>query len=136
MLDKHAPVSTGLNRRFSLAKVMIVDDDKTTVKLLRTLLELDGFDVSIVPLGADVLHQARNVHPDIFLIDYHLTDTDGVEVISTLRGDPVFCNSPIVMASGLDVESEAMSAGATTFLVKPFEPDALSVLFNQLIAAQ
>jgi DNA-binding response OmpR family regulator len=119
-----------------LAKVMIVDDDKTTVKLLRTLLELDGFDVSIVALGAEVLHQARKVRPDLFLIDFHLADIDGVEVINSLRADASFASSPIVMASGLDVETEALKAGATTFLVKPFEPDTLSVLFNQLIAAK
>jgi two-component system chemotaxis response regulator CheY len=129
-------IGVHLNRRVAVAKVMIVDDDRTTVKLLRTLLELDGFDVSIVPLGSDVLQQARKERPDLFLIDYHLADIDGVEVIVSLRADPSFANSPIVMASGLDVETEARKAGATTFLVKPFEPDALSALFNQLIAAK
>lgn len=114
---------------------MIVDDDKTTVKLLRTLLELDGFDVSIAPLGAGVLAQALEVQPNLFLIDYHLSDMDGVEVIRTLRADPHFADAPIIMASGLDVEDEALKAGATMFLVKPFEPDALPTLFNQLIGS-
>lgn len=116
-----------------LPKIMIVDDDKTTVKLLRTLLELDGFDVSVSALGANVLQLAHETRPDIFLIDYHLSDTDGVHVIRALRADPTFATVPIIMASGLDVEDEARQAGATTFLVKPFEPDDLSRLFNTLI---
>jgi DNA-binding response OmpR family regulator len=112
---------------------MIVDDDNTTVKLLQTLLELDGFEVSTAPRGGDVMPMARQVQPDIFLMDYHLSDMDGVEVVRSLRSDPAFSSVPIVMASGLDVEDEAIKAGATTFLVKPFEPDALPGLFNSLI---
>ena len=117
-----------------MAKVMIVDDDRTTVKLLQTLLELDGFEVAIAPRGADVLPMAHQTHPDIFLMDYHLTDMDGVDAIRQLRADEVFANTPIVMASGLDVQDEAMEAGATTFILKPFEPADLPGLFNSLIA--
>ena len=104
-----------------MAKIMIVDDDRTTVKLLQTLLELDGFNVHVVGRGADVLPQAETFQPDIFLMDYHLADTDGVEVIRELRASEQFANTPIIMTSGLDVEHEALEAGATTFLVKPFE---------------
>ncbi len=118
----------------ALAKVMVVDDDRNTVKLLKTLLELDGFDVSIEPLGANVILSAEKVHPDIFLMDYHLADMDGVDVIRELRKHPDFAKTPIVMTSGLDVSDEAMAAGANKFIVKPFEPGDLPILFNSLIA--
>lgn len=113
---------------------MIVDDDRTTTKLLQTLLELDGFEVHVAPRGGDVLPMAQQVKPDIFLMDYHLSDIDGVEVLRELRANAVFARTPIVMTSGLDVEEEVMAAGASTFLVKPFEPDQLPGLFNSLIA--
>lgn len=113
---------------------MVVDDDRNTVKLLQTLLELDGFDVSISPRGADVIPNAEKVHPDIFLMDYHLADMDGVDVIRELRKHPDFAKTPIVMTSGLDVSDEAMAAGANKFIVKPFEPGDLPILFNSLIA--
>lgn len=113
---------------------MIVDDDRTTVKLLQTLLELDDFEVSAAPRGADVMPLAVKVQPQIFLIDYHLADMDGVEVIRALRESVDFATVPIVMTSGLDVEDEAMEAGASTFLIKPFEPTELPILFNRLIA--
>jgi DNA-binding response OmpR family regulator len=112
---------------------MIVDDDRTTVKLLQTLLELDGFKVTAVPRGVDVLPTARQAKPDIILMDYHLTDTDGVEVLRELRATPEFAGLPVVMTSGLDVREEAMEAGANTFLVKPFEPEELPSLFNSLL---
>ena len=117
-----------------MPRVLIVDDDRTTVKLLQTLLELDGFEVSVVSRGADVLPMAQQVTPDLFMIDYHLSDMDGVEAIRMLRATNVFAHSPIIMASGLDVQEEAMEAGATTFLLKPFEPADLPALFNSLLA--
>lgn len=119
--------------RLAVAKVMIVDDDRTTVKLLQTLLELDGYDVSVAPRGGDVIPLAEQVRPDLFLMDYHLTDIDGVEVIRDLRAHTDFAATPIVMTSGLNVEREALAAGASAFLIKPFEPDQLPVLFNNLM---
>jgi DNA-binding response OmpR family regulator len=113
---------------------MIVDDDRNTVKLLQTLLELDGFEVAVAPRGIDVMPIAEQTNPDIFLMDYHLADMDGVEIIRQLRQHPTFSKTPIIMTSGLDVEEEAKEAGATTFLVKPFEPGDLPGLFNSLIA--
>jgi DNA-binding response OmpR family regulator len=121
-------------RNLALPKVMIVDDDRNTVKLLQTLLELDGFDISIAPRGADVIPTAEKVHPDLFLMDYHLSDMDGVDIIRQLRQHDTFANTPIVMTSGLDVEEEAMEAGANKFLIKPFEPGDLPGLFNSLLS--
>jgi len=116
-----------------VSKVMIVDDDHTTVKLLQTLLELDGFEVLIARSGGEVLDLANQGHPDIFLMDYHLSDMDGVEVLRDMRAGGPFVNTPVVMTSGLDVEDEVMEAGADAFLVKPFEPDDLPGLFRNLI---
>ena len=113
---------------------MIVDDDRTTVKLLQTLLELDGFEVVSAPRGGDVLPIAQQVVPDLFMIDYHLSDMDGVDTIRILREQDAFAYTPIIMASGLDVQEEAMEAGATTFLLKPFEPADLPALFNTLLS--
>ena len=113
---------------------MIVDDDTVTVSLLETLLELDGFTVLIARRGADVLPKMAEDKPDIMMIDYHLTDTEGVEVIKDVRAHADFKDIPIVMASGMDMSHEAMEAGANEFLIKPFEPSDLPDLFNRLIS--
>lgn len=117
----------------ALAKVMIVDDDRTTVKLLQTLLELDGFDVVVANRGGDVIQIAEQAHPDIFLMDYHLNDMHGVDVLRHLRVHPTFSHTPVIMTSGLDVSEEVMAAGASAFLVKPFEPEDLPILFGRLL---
>ena len=116
-----------------MANIMIVDDDSVTVKLLQTLLELEGFDVIPIRRGADVVPAVLQQNPDAILMDYHLQDMDGVEIVRDLRGRDEYASLPIIVTSGLNVETEAMEAGASLFLVKPFEPDELPRLFNQFI---
>jgi DNA-binding response OmpR family regulator len=120
-------------RKAALPKVLIVDDDPTTVKLLRTLLELDGFDVEVAARGHMAFEKAQETSPDVFLIDYQLQDMEGVELITHLRAAAQFAQAPIVMASGLDREDEALKAGADAFLIKPFEPNLLAELFYNLL---
>jgi two-component system, OmpR family, response regulator len=113
---------------------MIVDDDKLTVTLLTTLLELDDFEVTSVPDGANAYVQAGNVMPAAFLVDYHLADGAGTEFVRKLRADSRFATTPVVMASGLDRSEEATEAGANHFLIKPFDPDDLVQLLKKLLA--
>lgn len=117
----------------TMSKVMIVDDDRVTVNLLRTLLELDGFEVVTAGRGMDVLPLCGKQRPDAILMDYHLADMDGVEIVRSLRAHPDFHSIPVIMASGLDVEDEAKAAGVQKFLVKPFEPGELAGILKQLI---
>lgn len=116
-----------------MPKVMIIDDDRTTVGLLEMLLAMDGFEVVSVPRGMDALKRAREEHPDVFMIDRHLADMDGFDVIKTLRADADFAEKPIVMASGRNVEDEALQVGATMFLIKPLEPDKLADTLRSLL---
>jgi DNA-binding response OmpR family regulator len=120
----------------AVPRILIVEDDMTSVKLLKILLEeVHGHQVSVARRGADAMALAETSQPDVFLIDYHLIDMDGIELIKSLRGTERFAKTPIIMASGLDVEDEALKAGANNFLTKPYEPDDLSNLFTTLTAS-
>lgn len=119
-----------------MSRIMIVEDDVTSVKLLRMLLEeVHGFQVSVARRGSDVMSIATETSPDVFLVDYHLIDMDGIELIRSLRSTESFAKTPIVMASGMDVSHEALAAGANKFLTKPYEPDELANLFKSLTAS-
>lgn len=118
-----------------MPRVMIVDDDRTTVRLLKTLLELDGYEVSIAPTAAEVVTLAQEVQPDLFLMDYHLDEMDGVQVVNHIRALPAFRHTPIIITSGMNVEREALAAGASRFLMKPFDPESLNTLFRSLLNA-
>jgi CheY-like chemotaxis protein len=115
-----------------MAKVMLVDDDRTTIKLLQTLLELDGFEVSTAVSGSASFQVAETFQPDVVLLDYHLTDMTGTDVVQHLRTNG-FEDLPIIITSGLDVSEQVLRAGANRFLLKPFEPDELPHLLRELI---
>lgn len=114
---------------------MIVDDDSTTTNLLQTLLELDGYDVVVVARGMDVIPTAETTQPDLILMDYHLNDMHGVEVLKAIRNHPHMASMPVIIASGMDKSDEALAEGANDFLMKPFEPDDLPALFERYIGA-
>jgi DNA-binding response OmpR family regulator len=114
-------------------KVMIVDDDKLTVSLLKTLLELDDFEVVSVGDGTIAFERAVSEPPDAFLVDYHLANGEGTDFVRQVRADPTLYQLPVVMTSGLNREDEAMDAGADWFLIKPFDPSELVDVLQRLL---
>lgn len=112
---------------------MIVDDDRTTTSLLSTLLELDGFDVVLAADAGAGVTKAGVESPDVFIVDYHLADSTGIEFIQQIRRIERFSKTPIVMSSGLSRDREAKEAGANAFLLKPFDPSDLVALLNKLL---
>lgn len=113
---------------------MLVDDDRTLSSLLQTLLELDGFAVVSVTRGDQVLARAQAERPNAIVMDVHIGDADGVEILRALRQTPELQSIPVVMSSGMDVEDKCLAAGATAFVLKPYPPDQLSQTLQQVTA--
>jgi two-component system, chemotaxis family, chemotaxis protein CheY len=113
---------------------MIVDDDRTMNSLLKTLLELDGFAVVLAPRGDVVLSTALSEKPDAILMDVHIAEVDGVQLLRQLRQNSDLKSIPVVMSSGMDVEDQAKEAGATAFILKPYPPDQLSALLKKVLS--
>ena len=118
-----------------MRKVMVVDDDRTMVKLLQTLLELDGFRVVHASAGADVLPVVLAESPDVILMDVHLADADGLEVLKELHAAEHMPRPPVIMTSGLDVEEECKRAGASAFILKPYRPEELSQAIHRVLGS-
>ncbi len=117
-----------------MSRILIVDDDRNTTRMLRTILEMDGFAVATVERGEQVIPTAQDFRPDIILLDYYLADMVGTDLVQTLRAHPGrLATVPVIITSGRDVEDEVLAAGANAFLVKPFEPGDLPDLFKRLI---
>lgn len=114
--------------------ILIVDDDRTITGLLQMLLELDGFGVRVVPNGERVLTEALNFKPDVVLMDVHLADADGLEILRALRQNPELTGLPVIMTSGMDLEEQCKAAGADHFLLKPYPPDALTTMLQRVLA--
>jgi CheY-like chemotaxis protein len=108
-----------------MPKVMIVDDDRTMVSLLKILLEMDGFEVVNVTHGRDFLPNVREEKPDIVLLDVFLTNMDGKELVAEVRRSEDLSDLKVIMTSGMDLADQCAQAGADAFLLKPYTPEQL-----------
>jgi CheY-like chemotaxis protein len=108
-----------------MSKVLIVDDDRTMVSLLKILLEMDGFEVVNISIGGQLINKVRVERPDLILMDVFLADADGKEILKQLREDADIASVRVVMTSGMDLADQCMDAGANAFLLKPYTPEQL-----------
>ena len=115
--------------------VFVVDDDRTTSRLLMTLLEIEGYQVQVQAQPAKVLSMTQSSRPDAFIIDCLLADMDGIALLRAIRAEPTLSGVPVIMISGLDRHDDCLRAGANTFLLKPFRPDELIQALRRLLSA-
>ena len=105
-------------------KVLIVDDDAEIVELMVDVLVRDGrFEVKTASSGYDAGIVTENFCPDLIILDYMLGDVNGNVVCETIKRNPKFTNTRIVIISGVVNESEIgdlLKAGAEEFIRKPF----------------
>jgi two-component system, chemotaxis family, chemotaxis protein CheY len=113
---------------------MIVDDDQTMNSLLQILLELDGYQVILVSNGHMAISTASAQQPDAILMDVHIGDSDGLELLRQIRQHPDLKATPVIMSSGMDKEDECRTAGASAFILKPYPPEQLSATLKELLA--
>lgn len=108
-----------------MPKVMLAEDDPTMVSLLRTFLRLEGFDTVVLNEEEEILSAVHRENPDIVLLDVHLTQGNGVDLLRQIRSDTMLKNVFVIMQSGMNLLEECRNAGADAFLLKPYMPDSL-----------
>ncbi|MFH1441506.1 MAG: response regulator [Candidatus Omnitrophota bacterium] len=109
-------------------KILCVDDEKLNLKLLKSILEPEGYEVWGVESGEAALAQAAEVFPDLILLDIMMPKMNGFEALRKLRADEKTRVIPVVMVTAL-VETEdrvkALKAGCDDFISKPFDKTEL-----------
>jgi len=113
--------------------VLVCDDELPLRELVKAILG-DGFRFVEAADGARAVDAAREEHPDLLILDVMLPRLTGLEVLAELRRDPDLGRLPvIVMTAWSHSEAAAASAGADRFLQKPFDPDELRDLVEELL---
>lgn len=108
-----------------MPRIMLAEDDLTMVTLLKTLLGMEGYQVAALSIDDDIFEAVRKERPDVLLLDVHLPQANGLDVLDQVRGDDETKDLKIVMTSGLNLELECKNHGANDFLLKPYMPDDL-----------
>jgi two-component system alkaline phosphatase synthesis response regulator PhoP len=106
-------------------RILVVDDDKEIVRLLRAYLEQAGYQVLAAYDGETALHVLRRECPDLVLLDLMLPDRDGWDVTRIVRGDPGLASTPIIMLTARVEDHDkivGLELGADDYVAKPFNP--------------
>lgn len=116
-----------------MPKILIIDDDETMVSLLRTLLELDGYEVIDSREWDGILDVMRQEKPALVLMDCILPRSSGLDILGKIRSQPELDQTAVIMTSGLDMEYRCQALGANGFLLKPYPPEQLLNLIREHI---
>src|SRR5271167_2250591 len=118
------------------ARVLVVDDILSNVKLLEAKLTAEYFDVVTAFNGLECLARVAETAPDIVLLDVMMPGMDGFEVCRRIKANPRTAHIPVVMVTALDQPSDRVTgllAGADDFLTKPVDDSALFARVRSLV---
>ncbi len=108
--------------------VLVVDDEKDIVQLIRYNLEREGFKVESASDGNEALKKASDVKPDVILLDIMLPGKDGYEVIKSLNQNERTARIPVIFLTAKSAEFDevlGLELGADDYIVKPISPRKL-----------
>lgn len=119
-----------------MQSVLAVDDSASMRGLVSHVLEQAGFRVVLAEDGVDALDVANDETVDLVLTDVHMPNLDGIGLIRKLRELPNYKYVPMLVLTTETAQSKKMegkSAGATGWIVKPFDPEQLVSIINKVL---
>lgn len=132
MLRKMVCGRTGKEEGSRNRSILVVDDEEDLADTLESLLQAQGYKVYKVYDGRAGLRAARELRPDLVLMDYELPELDGLEVIERLRQDEATRGIPVLLTTASRVTMEEI-ARAEGFLAKPFSESLLYEVVGRLL---
>lgn len=116
---------TSYNMDMPHERILVVDDDREIIRLLRSYLEQAGYEVITAANGETALHLLRREHPDLLVLDLMLPDRDGWDVTRLIRADATLADTPIIMLTARVDDTDkilGLELGADDYITKPFNP--------------
>lgn len=111
-------------------KLLIVEDPRDVTRISKAILSSKGFDVEVCPKdGKAVLQAVRALSPDVIIIEMYMANLDGISVAKSISEEKLSKKPAVIVTSSFDngtMEREVMQAGASYFLIKPFDYDMLT----------
>jgi DNA-binding response OmpR family regulator len=117
-------------------RILVVDDEIDTLNLLRTILEISGFDAITTLNSIEAITIAEVEKPDVALLDIMMPKLDGFTLCKMMRVHPVTTNLPIIFVTAyeaIDIEERRLEAGADMVISKPIDMDRLISAIHDVI---
>lgn len=118
-------------------KILIIDDDVDTLKLVGLMLERHGYEIIVASSGALGIEKAKEETPQLILLDIMMPDMDGYDVTRRLRSDPTLAHIPIIMFTAktmVDDKVAGFEAGVDDYLTKPTHPAELTAHIKAVLS--
>ena len=119
-----------------MAKILIIDDDVETTKLLESIIKLQGHQTTSLNNSMSAVEVANSVTPDVILLDIMMPGINGIQLCKIFQSTTELRHIPIIIVSALnDIGSkkDALNAGARDFLTKPVHPKDLTNKIDALV---
>jgi len=111
-----------------MKKILVVDDEKDVVDLVKRVLLRGGFEVITASDGKEGLAKVYSEAPDLMILDINMPVMDGWEVCQKIRGDPLYKHLPIIMLTVRRTKEDqlkGLNLGGDEYIIKPFYPTEL-----------
>ena len=121
---------------FDMMRILAADDSASMRDMVRMSLSSAGFEVTAAADGEEALRLAAATPFDLVLLDVNMPIRDGFEVIRALRAEPQYRHTPILMLTtenSADRKREGKTAGATGWIIKPFDPAQLIATVHRVL---
>jgi diguanylate cyclase (GGDEF)-like protein len=122
------------------ATVMMVDDEPTTIEVLQAFLESEGYKRFVTTSESSrAMELMTSENPDVLLLDLHMPQVTGFDILTLLRRDTRFRHMPVIVltsATDSDTKLKALQLGASDFLAKPVDPSELALRLRNTLAAK
>ena len=120
-------------------RILVVDDDPVMIQFVVLRLQHAGYEVLTAADGEQGLQQAKDLKPDLMVLDLAMPVMHGYEVCKAIRSDKAIADLKIIVTSGKSYPSDiktAKSVGADRYLVKPYPVQTLLTAIEELIGPQ
>lgn len=125
LLIKHFHIQTFIKKK-QMKHILVVDDNEDILHMLKAMLQMKGYKVSLQTSALEIENELLNTNPDMIIMDMLLSGTDGREVCKTLKQKQEFAKIPLLMISAHpSARHDCLTAGADFFLEKPFDMNEL-----------
>ena len=119
-----------------MSTILVGDDNAANRELLSVILQRAGFTTVEAADGAEVLRQLESNSPVAVLVDIHMPEIDGFEVLRRIRQDPRFAKLPVIAVTASVMtgdEQNALKSGFDAYLAKPYEPKQVVALLRRVL---
>ncbi|MDQ6844510.1 MAG: response regulator [Bacteroidota bacterium] len=120
-----------------MAKILVIDDDKPILEVVKTILVNGGYDVEIISDWSEVFGKIKSYRPDLVILDIFISGSDGRVICKELKKSKTTVNIPVILFSATNrLESYTKDSNAQGYLKKPFETKDLLDIVRENLPAQ